>query len=150
MKPLTRLGIVAGLVGVFLSARDNQSSRAQSQAANEASVAAQGTSGLAKPCSDKNPPPCATPPRLVHRVSAEYSDEARRANYQGTCVVSAVVGTDGRTSHLHMLSSVGMGLDEKAMEAVRKWKFKPAMMDGKPVAVEIAVEVSFSLPGVVH
>jgi len=150
VERLSGLAIAVGLVFVFVSAIGGPSSSAESQGASETSSVDQGTSGLAKPCSDKNPPPCATPPRLVHRVSAEYSDEARRANYQGTCVVSAVVGTDGRTSHLHMLSSVGMGLDEKAMEAVRKWKFKPAMMDGKPVAVEIAVEVSFSLPGVVH
>ena len=56
-----------------------------------------------------------------------------------------VVGTDGRPSNIRVLSSLGMGLDEKAIEAVRTWKFEPAMKDGHPVRVEIAVEVDFHL-----
>jgi protein TonB len=55
------------------------------------------------------------------------------------------VGADGVPRNVRVLSSLGMGLDEKAVEAVQNWKFEPAMKDGKPVAVELAIEVDFHL-----
>jgi TonB family protein len=85
-------------------------------------------------------------PVLVFQPEAEFSDEARRAKYQGVCVVSLIVDAQGNPQSVHVIRSLGMGLDEKAMEAVRKYKFKPAMKDGKtPVAVPITVEVDFHL-----
>ena len=75
----------------------------------------------------------------------EFSEEARKAKYQGVCTLGLIVGTDGRPSNIRVLSSLGMGLDEKAIEAVKNWKFEPAMKDGHPVRVEIAVEVDFHL-----
>lgn len=77
---------------------------------------------------------------------AEFSDEARRAKYQGACVISLIVDAQGNPQNLRVVRPLGMGLDEKAMEAVRKYKFKPALKDGKtPVPVMINVEVNFRL-----
>ena len=85
------------------------------------------------------------PPRVIYQPEPEFSEEARKAKYQGTCTLGLIVGTDGRPSNIRVLSSLGMGLDEKAIEAVKSWKFEPAMKDGHPVRVEIAVEVDFHL-----
>jgi periplasmic protein TonB len=60
-------------------------------------------------------------------------------------VLSVIVEPDGSTSHIRVTKRVGHGLDEKAIEAVKTWKFKPAMLNGKPVAVKIAVEVKYHL-----
>jgi len=84
-------------------------------------------------------------PRLVYSPDPEYSEEARKAKFMGTCTLSLVVGADGRPRDIQVSRSVGLGLDEKAIEAVKGWKFEPALKDGKPVAVAIAVEVSFHL-----
>ena len=85
-------------------------------------------------------------PQLVFAPDPEFSDEARRAKYQGVCLISMIVDTNGNPQNPRVVRSLGMGLDEKALEAVRKYKFKPAMKDGKtPVPVMITVEVNFRL-----
>jgi protein TonB len=84
-------------------------------------------------------------PRAIFAPDPDYSEEARKAKYQGTCVLWLVVGPDGRPREIHVSRTLGLGLDEKAMEAVKQWKFEPAMKDGKPVAVQISVEVTFHL-----
>jgi len=84
-------------------------------------------------------------PRVIYQPDPEYSEEARKAKYQGTCVLWLVVGPDGRPRDIKVARTLGLGLDEKAIEAVKTWKFEPAMKDGKPVAVQINVEVSFRL-----
>jgi TonB family protein len=84
-------------------------------------------------------------PRVIFQPDVEFSDEARKAKYQGTCVLALVVGPDGRPRDIRVTSSLGMGLDEKAVEAARKYRFEPAMKDGHPVAVEIGLEVDFHL-----
>ncbi|MBS1853134.1 MAG: energy transducer TonB [Acidobacteria bacterium] len=84
-------------------------------------------------------------PRAVFTPDPEYSEEARKAKYQGTCVLWLIVGPDGRPRDVRIARSLGLGLDEKAIEAVKNWKFEPAMKDGKPVSVQINVEVSFRL-----
>lgn len=86
-----------------------------------------------------------SPPRAINQPEAEFSEEARKAKYQGTCVVGLVVGPDGMPRNIRVLTSLGMGLDEKAIEVARKYRFEPAMKDGHPVAVEIAIEVDFHL-----
>jgi TonB family protein len=86
-----------------------------------------------------------SPPRQIYAPEPELSEEARKANYQGVCTLGLIVGTDGLPSNIRVLSSLGMGLDEKAIEAVKMWKFEPAMKDGHPVRVEITVDVSFHL-----
>jgi len=86
-----------------------------------------------------------SPPRPIYQPEPEFSEEARKAKYQGVCTLGLIVGTDGRPTNIRVLNSLGMGLDEKAIETVRTWKFEPAMKDGHPVRVEIAVEVDFHL-----
>jgi TonB family protein len=82
-------------------------------------------------------------PRQIYAPEPEFSEEARKAKLSGVCTLGLIVGTDGRPSNIRVLKSLGMGLDEKAMEAVQNWKFEPAMKDLHPVRVEIAVEVDF-------
>lgn len=84
-------------------------------------------------------------PRALNQPEAEFSEEARKAKYQGTCVVGLVVDANGMPKDIHVLTSLGMGLDEKAIEVARKYRFEPAMKDGHPVAVAIAIEVDFHL-----
>ena len=86
-----------------------------------------------------------SPPRALDTPDPEYSEEARKAKYQGTCVLWLIVGPDGKPRDIKVARKLGMGLDEKAIQAVRSWKFEPAMKDGKPVAVQINVEVNFRL-----
>ena len=86
-----------------------------------------------------------TAPRALDTPDPEYSEEARKAKYQGTCVLWLIVGPDGKPRDVKVARALGMGLDEKAIEAVRNWRFEPAMKDGKPVAVQINVEVNFRL-----
>jgi TonB family protein len=84
-------------------------------------------------------------PRALNTPDPEYSEEARKAKYQGTVVLWLVVDQNGRPQQVKVARSLGMGLDQKAIEAVRKWTFEPAQKDGKPVAVQINVEVNFRL-----
>jgi len=85
-------------------------------------------------------------PVVIHSVEAEFSDEARRAKYQGVCLISLVVDAQGNPQDIHVARALGMGLDEKAIEAIRQYKFKPAMKDGKTaVPVPITIEVDFRL-----
>jgi periplasmic protein TonB len=85
-------------------------------------------------------------PQILHEVDPEFSDEARRAKYQGICLISIIVDTNGNPQSPHVVRPLGMGLDEKALEAVKQFRFKPAMKDGKtPVPVMITVEVNFRL-----
>jgi TonB family protein len=85
-------------------------------------------------------------PTVLYQPEAEFSDEARRAKYQGVVLVSLIVDAQGNPINVHVVRPLGMGLDEKAMEAVRKYKFKPAMKDGKtPVPVALTIEVNFRL-----
>ena len=85
-------------------------------------------------------------PIPLFQPEAEFSDEARRAKYHGICVISVIVDAQGNPQNPRVVRALGMGLDEKALEAVRKYKFKPAMKDGKtPVAVMVNIEVNFRL-----
>jgi TonB family protein len=84
-------------------------------------------------------------PRVVLQVDPEFSEEARKAKYQGVCTLMLVVDARGNPTNIRVANSLGMGLDEKAIEAAKKWRFEPAMKDGHPVAVEIALEVDFHL-----
>jgi periplasmic protein TonB len=86
-----------------------------------------------------------TPPRVIYQTDPEFSEEARKAKYQGTCVLGLVVDENGRPTQIRVLSALGMGLDEKAIESVKNWKFEPGKKDGHDVKVEIAVEVDFHL-----
>jgi protein TonB len=84
-------------------------------------------------------------PRAIYDPDPEYSEEARKAKHQGTVLLWIVVGPDGRPRDIRVQRALGMGLDEKAVAAVRTWRFAPAMKDGHPVAVEVNIEVNFRL-----
>jgi len=76
----------------------------------------------------------------------QYSDEARKAKYQGTVVLQVTITTDGRAVNISVVKGPGLGLEEKAIEAVRGWKFKPAVgPSGKVVATIVPIEVTFRL-----
>jgi len=84
-------------------------------------------------------------PSLLYKVEPEYSEEARKAKYQGTVVLYVEVDPSGKAVNPKVVRSLGLGLDEKAIEAVRKWKFKPGYKDGHPVTVAATIEVNFRL-----
>jgi len=84
-------------------------------------------------------------PRATYSPSPEFSEQARLAGYEGTCVLELVVDAEGMPQNIKVTRPVGMGLDEKAIEAVQQWRFSPALKDGAPVAVQINVETSFHL-----
>jgi len=86
-----------------------------------------------------------TAPSLLYDPTPEFSEKARRAHHQGVCELRLIVGSDGSPHDIKITHPLGMGLDEKSIEAVRTWRFEPARRDGRPVAVEIGVTVSFSL-----
>lgn len=87
----------------------------------------------------------ASNPRPIYSPEPEFSEEARKAKYQGICVLEIVVDAAGRPTNIHVVSSLGMGLDEKAIETVKTWRFEPGQKDGHPVAVAVNVEVNFHL-----
>ena len=86
-----------------------------------------------------------TAPIVLSKKDPEYSEEARKAKYQGTVLLSIEVSASGTASNIKVVRSLGLGLDEKAIEAVKQWKFKPGYKDGKPVTVAATIEVNFRL-----
>ena len=84
-------------------------------------------------------------PRVLYQPEPEFSEEARKAKYQGVVGLNVVVGADGRIHQAQVVRSLGMGLDEKAIEGVKTWKFDPSKKDGRAVAVEMNIEVAFNL-----
>ena len=98
-----------------------------------------GNRGWSVSCGRRSHSPSTYGPEL------EFSEETRKAELQGTLVLWRVVGPDGMTHDIRVQQSLGMGLDEKAIEAIRQWKFDPGRKDGIPVAVQVDVEVNFHL-----
>jgi TonB family protein len=84
-------------------------------------------------------------PVLIHSQNAEYSAQARAAKFQGVVMVSLIVTEEGLPSEVKIVKGVGMGLDEKAVAAVQKYRFRPAMKDGRPVAFPLHIQVDFHL-----
>jgi TonB family protein len=85
------------------------------------------------------------PPKLTQKVEPEYTEEARAAMFQGTVLLAVVITPEGRADNIRVQRSLGLGLDEKAIEAVRQWTFDPATMGGQPIAVSATIEVNFRL-----
>jgi len=84
-------------------------------------------------------------PVVIYQVDPEFSEEARKAKFMGVVLVNLIVDTQGRPQNVHILRGVGMGLDDNAIKAVQQYRFKPAMEGGKPVPVELNVEVNFQI-----
>jgi TonB family protein len=85
------------------------------------------------------------PPRLLREVKAAYTEEARRRNLEGAVVLEIVVRRDGSVSDVKLLNGLPSGLNERAIAAVRQWRFAPATRLGQPVDVIVEVEVEFKL-----
>jgi TonB family protein len=100
------------------------------------------------PAPPANPPPRAGfsvgAPILIYKVDPVYSPEARTARFSGTVVLEAVVQTDGTVKINRVVRSLGMGLDEAAIEALSQWRFNPATKDGVTVPVMLNIEVNFN------
>ena len=87
-----------------------------------------------------------TPPVAIYDPDPEYSDAARKAKYQGTVVLYVEIGVDGRAHNIKVIQPLGLGLDEKAIEAVKTWRFQPARKaDGTPIAAAADIQVNFRL-----
>jgi TonB family protein len=84
-------------------------------------------------------------PVPTYKPEPEYSEEARKAKWQGAVLLELVVDADGVPQNIKVIRSLGLGLDQKAIEAVQKWRFKPGQKDGKPVPVSANIEVNFRL-----
>ena len=85
------------------------------------------------------------PPKAIYTPEPKYLDVARRLRVQGTVVFSAVIDESGRVQQVAIVRPVGLGLDDRAVEAIQKWKFEPAIREGRPVTVRMTLEVSFNL-----
>ncbi|MGP0072962.1 MAG: energy transducer TonB [Bryobacteraceae bacterium] len=86
-----------------------------------------------------------TPPELLYKVEPEFSEEARKAKHQGVVVLTIEVDPNGTVRNVRVRQSLGLGLDEKAMEAVSRWRFRPGILNGRPVTTEAVVQVNFQL-----
>jgi periplasmic protein TonB len=135
MQILRRLVPMALVLGGILSAQDAPDKPSDNAAGqSQETIYKVGKDGV-------------TAPRATYSPPREFSEQTRQAKYQGSVVLMATVSASGKVVDVKVLSRLGMGLDEKAIEAVRRWKFKPATKDGKPVAVQVAVDVAFRLKG---
>jgi periplasmic protein TonB len=84
-------------------------------------------------------------PQALSTPDPEYTEEARNAKTQGTCILWMIVDDQGHPRDIRVVRGLGFGLDARAIEAVRQWRFQPALKDGRPVNVQISVEVGFRL-----
>jgi TonB family protein len=111
-----------------------------------------GGGGFRSPMPEESPRPGVyrvgggvTPPVLIDKTEPEYTEEARHAKYQGTVLLRVEIDPAGVATNIKVQRSLGLGLDQKAVEAVQKWRFKPGMKDGNPVTVQATIEVNFRL-----
>ncbi|HXM40756.1 MAG TPA: energy transducer TonB [Bryobacteraceae bacterium] len=86
-----------------------------------------------------------TAPQVLFKVEPEFSEDARKAKLQGVVILYGEVDTDGRLRNIRVTRALGLGLEEKAIEAVKQWRFRPGTRDGKPVAAPASIEVNFHL-----
>jgi protein TonB len=86
-----------------------------------------------------------TPPRVLKHVEPDFSEEAQKSKIQGVVILSVVVGTDGMPHDITVVQGLGHGLDEKAVAAVKQWRFEPGKKDGKAVQATVRMEVTFHL-----
>jgi periplasmic protein TonB len=129
-----RTGIVVLLLGGFLFGQKTSDKPSDSDAGQgQETVYKAGTKGVAAPS-------------VVYQVDPEYSAEALRAGVNAMVALRIVVNSAGKPTGIRVIKDAGYGLEEKAVEAIRQWKFKPGTKDGKPVAVEIAIQIEFHAP----
>jgi protein TonB len=86
-----------------------------------------------------------TAPQVLFKVEPEFSEDARKAKLQGVVILYGEVDINGRLRNIQMTPGLGLGLEEKAIEAVKQWRFRPGTRDGKPVMAPASIEVNFHL-----
>jgi len=91
------------------------------------------------------PPANVRYPVVISKCAPRYTEDAGRAKIEGTVVLSAKVTPDGRVNSVRVKRSLGMGLDESAVEAVKQWRFRPGRKDDKPITMAITIEVNYRL-----
>jgi TonB family protein len=136
----------------------NSSSNAPSSASRAADSAADSQTPPSSPlgsgpapstpfrvCDEKKNSACAKAPRTIKAPDPEYSKEAKKKKIEGIVVLYLIVGADGLPRDIRIARSVGYGLDEEAIKAAKKWKFKPATIKGRAVSVAINIEMDFRL-----
>ena len=89
-------------------------------------------------------------PVVIYKTEPEYTENARQAKLEGAVVLYVEIGVGGQARNFRVVRSLGRGLDEKAIECVRQWRFDPALKDGKPVPARATVEVNFRLKPNLH
>jgi len=82
-------------------------------------------------------------PKAIYAPDPPYNEKAKKAKYQGTCLLGVIIGADGQAHDVRVIRALGEGLDIAAVETIGKWKFEPGTKDGKPVAVYAVIEVAF-------
>jgi TonB family protein len=92
----------------------------------------------------QNGGPRVTAPILTHSEDAEFSDSGVRANISGLAIVSIVIDIDGLPRHIRSILPLGYGMDEQAVKAVEQYRFQPSKLQGKPVPVQVSIEVRFN------
>jgi len=86
-----------------------------------------------------------TAPQLIYKVEPEFSEEARKAKFSGVVILTIEVDATGHARGFRVIQSPGLGLEQKAIDAVTQWRFRPGYQDGKPVVTTATVEVNFRL-----
>jgi TonB family protein len=136
---------VAAVENVLESLRKYDAVRSKESARNDALAAAGGTA-RGKSAASKSTA-AETPARPIYSPDVEYTAEARAAKFEGTCVVQLTVGVDGKPSNVVVTKKVGLGMDERAVATVNKWKFEPARRYGRPVPTRMNLSLHFKLYG---
>src|SRR2546421_8131277 len=126
--------LIFALTAFALTFQESQSTNSQSSKPTKA-AATSDSSNISKPK--------VTMPSCSHQPDPPYTKEARNADFQGVVVVEAVIELDGRLSNLKIIKSPGLGLDQKVLETLARWKCKPATRDGKPVRTSVPIEIGF-------
>jgi TonB family protein len=101
--------------------------------------------GVPNAAGNRGLPPDVTPPAVISQVQPQYTDQARQQRLQGSVTLQIVVRTDGTAGNIQVIRSLGGGLDEAAIEAIKQWRFRPASRNGTPVDVTISVVINFAL-----
>ena len=137
-------GVALLICGNLLSAAQSQANPSDAPKSASTATAVTGPESLPTVCNQTKPPLCDTPPRAVSQPPATFSKPAG-ANIKGVCVLTVIVEPDGRTSHIRVVKGLDWDIDQEAVHAVKKWRFKPAMLNGKPVAAQIEVQVAINI-----
>lgn len=136
--------VVLLVCGDLLSCANRRPIQSDGHKSSTIPTSATESESLPKVCNQTNPPLCDTPPLVISQPPSTFSKPAG-TNIHGVCVLSVIVEPNGRTSHIRVMKSVDWDLDQEAVHAVTKWRFTPATLNGKPVAVQIAVEVAIDI-----